>query len=145
MNRIIISFLFLVTFLSAQTETQKWTEKEVDFRIQQTRQKEYIINSSDISTLLISTARITYYKIFSDYDGDNCPFHPSCSAFFVKAVEQTNLVQGSLMFADRFTRDLNFFKSLDSYPIHSSGKFHDPVDKYILSSSSQQKDNHSDE
>ncbi len=126
-------FLFVATLYS-QVETHKWKAEEVDFRIKQPLQKEYNLITSDISSLLISSAQITYYKLFSEYDGDNCPFHPSCSAFFVQSVAQTNILKGSLMFADRFSRDINFFKGFSSYPIHKTGKFYDPVYKYAFHS-----------
>lgn len=129
-------YLCLLFVLSAvvfsQTETHKWEKEKTDYGIEPALRKEYEINVSSFSTLFVSTAQVTYYKLFSEYDGDNCPFHPSCSAFFVDAVRETNLLQGALMFADRFTRDTNYFKDFQSYPIHKSGQFYDPVYKYEL-------------
>ncbi len=129
----ILIFVFSL-LLTAQTEKYRWEETKVDYRINHPDQRVLKIKSPDIPTFLVSTAQVMYYKLFSEYDGDNCPFYPSCSSFFVDAVEQTNILQGSLIFADRFTRDTNFFKSFHSYPIHSSGKFYDPAYKYTLHS-----------
>lgn len=136
MSKYFLILLFLLPLYS-QIETQKWQAKEVDFNIEQLPEKEYNLVTSDISSLLISSAQIAYYKLFSEYDGDNCPFYPSCSAFFVESVRETNLITGSLMFADRFTRDLNLFKSYQSYPMHSMGKFYDPVYKYAFYSAKE--------
>lgn len=130
-------FLLLTIFTAAffaQVETRKWKAQKVDYQLEQLHQKETKINTSGFSTLLVSSAQVAYYKLFSDYDGDNCPFYPSCSTFFVQAVDETNIIKGSLMFADRFTRDLNFFKSFNSYPIHKTGQFYDPVYKYVFHS-----------
>lgn len=141
-------FLLLLIFCCAsfaQTETQRWKAEKNDYRLDEIKEKDASINTSDIPTTFVSVLQVTYYKLFSDYDGDNCPFHPSCSAFFVEAVDTTNTLQGSLMFADRFTRDLNFFKTLNSYPIHKSGKFYDPAHKYAFIPSTEQKENLSDD
>ena len=130
-------FLLLAIFIFtsfAQTETHKWENEKADYQLEQLPQKEYNINTSSVSSLLVSSAQVVYYGLFSEYDGDNCPFYPSCSTFFVEAVDETNVLQGSLMFADRFTRDLNFFKNFNSYPIHKTGKFYDPVYKYAFHS-----------
>ncbi len=85
------------------------------------------------SDLLVEVRNI-YGFLISDLDGDNCPFYPSCSHFFVRAVRQTNLLQGSLMFADRFTRDSNIFKDLSQYPVRVHGRLYDPVFLYTLDS-----------
>lgn len=130
-------FLLLAIFIStffAQVETYKWKAEQQDYQLKQLPKKEYKIKTSGFSTLLVSTAQVAYYRLFSDYDGDNCPFYPSCSSFFVQAVDKTNIIKGSLMFADRFTRDLNFFKSFNSYPIYKTGKFYDPVYRYAFHS-----------
>ncbi|HET55654.1 MAG TPA: membrane protein insertion efficiency factor YidD [Ignavibacteria bacterium] len=130
-NVIVIIFLFPL-LLFGQVETNKWQTHKIDYQLSVPQKKEYILNTANLSTVVISSAQIVYYSLFSEYDGDNCPFHPSCSAFFVEAVERTNILQGSLMFADRFTRDMNFFKGYHSYSIHSTGKFFDPVYNYEL-------------
>jgi len=132
-NKFFLTIIFITAVnLSAQIETYKWQPHEVDYRLNIPVAKEYKIITSNFSTILISFGQAAYYSVFSEYDGDNCPFHPSCSSFFVESVERTNIVEGSLMFADRFTRDINFFKGYHSYPLHSTGRFYDPVYKYEL-------------
>ncbi len=73
-----------------------------------------------------------YSFFISDHDGDNCPFYPTCSEFFVQAVRETNFFQGFFMFADRFTRDTNLLKGMKHYPLHVSERFYDPVCNYKL-------------
>lgn len=132
-NKFFLTIIFITAVnLSAQIETYNWQPNEVDYRLNIPVAKEYRIITSNFSTLLISFCQAAYYSVLSEYDGDNCPFHPSCSAFFVESVERTNIIEGGLMFADRFTRDINFFKGYNSYPLHFTGRFYDPVYKYKL-------------
>jgi len=65
-------------------------------------------------------------------DGENCPFNPSCSGFLIEAIKETNLPQGTLMFFDRFTRDLNIFGRMNHYPRYGALHLYDPVDLYTL-------------
>jgi len=118
--------------VSGQVDWERWDAKEISYEIPQISGKSYEFDKSDFSMFLISGLKNTYYFLFSDLDGDNCPFTPSCSTFLVQSVKETNLLQGALMFADRFTRDLNMFKSIEHYHIHSSGRFYDPVTNYTL-------------
>lgn len=137
MSKYFLIIIFICIPILSQTETNHWKTSEPDYRLKTHFEKDYNLDSENFSTTLVSAAQIAYYKIFSDYDGDNCPFYPSCSAFFVQSVEQTNLIKGSLMFADRFTRDLNLFKVFNDYPLHSTGKFSDPVYKYSFNSAEE--------
>ena len=73
-----------------------------------------------------------YWFFISDVDGDNCPFRPSCSSFFLGSIKETNLPQASLMFFDRFTRDLNIIKGENHYSRVESGHYFDPPGNYIL-------------
>lgn len=145
MSKYVLIFLYLVTVTCAQVETKQWSINKVDYRLQTPPQKTVEINTGSISDLFISSAQVAYYKLFSEYDGDNCPFHPSCSAFLVDAVESTNLLQGALMFADRFTRDTNFFKGFADYPHHVNGKFYDPAIQYAFIPIEEQRDYQTDE
>lgn len=128
----LLIFIFCASLLNAQTDWVRWEAKSISYEIQNRTSEE---NSTRISSGLgagtASVFRNIYKFLFSDLDGDNCPFHPSCSAFFVESVNETNLIQGAMMFADRFARDINFFK-LNKYPLHKSGKFFDPAYNYSL-------------
>jgi putative component of membrane protein insertase Oxa1/YidC/SpoIIIJ protein YidD len=119
--------IFLSSILFAQTDYHRWEAKDISYEIQ-TETADSINNSSSI----IGGLKFIYSFFISDLDGDNCPFNPSCSHFFVEAVHETNIFTGALMFADRFTRDTNLYKSLSQYSFHKSGKLNDPVYKYVL-------------
>ena len=131
----VILFIFLIFFCSdivAQSDWNRWEADNSIYQLKEVKDRDYSLDKSNIGTLTLTAVRNLYWFAFSDLDGDNCPFHPTCSAFFVEAAKKTNLIQGLLMFADRFTRDTNFFKKFGHYKIDETGKFFDPVDNYTL-------------
>ena len=128
-------FLFLgVTLISAQTELVKWESQQMSYELPAHRHHDYSIDKSSLGLSILSVARNAYYFFVSDLDGDNCAFSPTCSAFFIQAVKETSIIKGTLMFADRFTRDINFFKGSNHYPLLSTNKFLDPAYNYTLHS-----------
>lgn len=130
MKKLITLILILSAFAKAQTDWVKWDKKEVPYSI--ILEKSYDVKKNISSSNLIDYLKNFYSFLISDYDGDNCPFHPTCSEFFVQAVNETNFIKGTLMFVDRFTRDINFFKGTLHYPRYANGKFYDPVYNYTL-------------
>jgi putative component of membrane protein insertase Oxa1/YidC/SpoIIIJ protein YidD len=102
-------------------------EKPNDFR-----HREYSFDTESVSSFIAKSTANVYGYFISDLDGDNCPYRPSCSAFFVEASKETNIVQGTLMFFDRFTRDYNIYKRYEHYPRVKDGHYYDPVTLYIL-------------
>ncbi len=131
MNKYFYIFLFSCSLLSAQVDRQKWEAKQVSFQLPSFSESE-LTQGSSASIGILKSLKSVYSFFISDLDGDNCPFSPSCSNFFIDAVKETNLFSGTLMFADRFTRDMNIFKSNSHYSLHKSGKYFDPVYKYTL-------------
>ncbi|MDH7605656.1 MAG: membrane protein insertion efficiency factor YidD [Melioribacter sp.] len=126
----IVIILMLSSLLKAQTDWIKWEKYEVNYSIK--LEKDDTDANSDSKSNVIVHLKNFYSLLISDYDGDNCPFSPSCSEFFVQAVKETNLIKGTLMFVDRFTRDINFFKGTLHYPRYKNSKFYDPVNNYTL-------------
>jgi putative component of membrane protein insertase Oxa1/YidC/SpoIIIJ protein YidD len=112
---------------------QKWSKADYSYIIpgQNLTGRNYSLSGENFGGKILKTFADAYWFFISDVDGDNCSFKPTCSSFFVLAVNKTNLVQGTLMFADRFTRDLDLFK-LNHYPRVEDGHFYDPVDLYTL-------------
>ena len=130
-------YFFMINFtfnLYAQTDWVKWEAKQVTYELPTHQNHNYTIDNSNFGMTILSVVRNAYYFFISDLDGDNCPFDPSCSAFFIQSVKETSIIKGTLMFADRFTRDLNFFKGMNHYPLLASNKFSDPVYNYTLHS-----------
>jgi putative component of membrane protein insertase Oxa1/YidC/SpoIIIJ protein YidD len=131
---IIFSLLFQVNLFPQDNsgndlypiKVQKWQASEVSYQIQDKNSKGNSVSSLSI----IDGVQYMYKLLISDVDGDNCPFQPTCSAFFVQAVKSTNIFQGALMSADRLTRDLNIVKN--HYPITFEGYFIDPPGNYVL-------------
>ena len=128
-----IIFVFLIN-VTAQTDWVRWEKAKVDYSINLGGKDKSDQGDSSSSSLTILKDGYSFF--ISDLDGDNCPFYPTCSSFFVESVSETNIVKGTLMFADRFTRDSNLFKTHEHYPIHISGKFYDPTFNYLLQDSS---------
>ena len=120
-----------------QTDWVKWEKAEYDYRKSNDfRHRDYSYdNDSTASQYVVKTTANAYWYFVSDLDGENCPFRPSCSAFFVESSKQTNIFQGTLMFFDRFTRDLNIYKRHEHYPRVRDGFFYDPVSLYTLDES----------
>ena len=133
--KLLLILLFIFNgFIRAQTDWVKWEGTDVSYELPQEKGRSYRFDRASIGTLILTGTQNTYYFLVSDLDGDNCPFYPSCSIFFVQAVKETNFFQGLLIFADRFTRDTNLFKDKNKYIMHSSGRLYDPVENYILNS-----------
>ena len=128
---ILIVFFIVCGFSNAQTDLAKWQAKPVSYTIA-VKQEIKTSLALNLSARVVSAARSVYKLLFSDIDGDNCPFYPTCSRFYVDAVNETDFIRGSLMFADRFTRDVNFFKGMNHYTVMNSGKLFDPAYNYTL-------------
>lgn len=130
--RTLTLFLFFISIaISAQTDWQRWEAAVPDYLLKDPYQTTYNYDSSSVTLEVLSTIRNGYAFFISDLDGDNCPFYPSCSNFFVLSVKETNFFQGLLMFADRFTRDTNIFRDVNQYGRYT-GKLFDPVPLYSL-------------
>lgn len=132
MARIICFFLLITSLSSAQTDWEYWSAAEPSYVPAQFTDSSAVTYSRSISGGLISTAKALYSFFISDLDGDNCPFHPTCSHFFVEASAKTNILKGALMFADRFTRDINIGKSSHQYKLWDEQHYWDPVNNYLL-------------
>lgn len=128
-----IMFL-LGSFCLAQTDWVKWESKQVSYELPTHLHHDYTVDRSGFGLAVISLVRNAYYFFISDLDGNNCAFSPSCSSFYLQAIKENSIFKGTLMFADRFTRDINFFKGLNRYPMLPSNNFFDPVYNYTLHS-----------
>ena len=126
-----IMFL-LGSFCFAQTDWVKWESMQVSYELPAHTRIDYKVDKSGFGLAILSVFRNAYYFFISDLDGDNCAFSPSCSSFYLQAIKGTSIIKGTLMFADRFTRDINFFKGSNHYTLLSSNKFFDPVSNYTL-------------
>jgi putative component of membrane protein insertase Oxa1/YidC/SpoIIIJ protein YidD len=116
------------------TDRQKWGKAAYLYIIPEPNglvKRNYSLSGENFGGTILQSFADVYWFFISDVDGDNCSFNPTCSSFFMLAVKRTNILQGTLMFADRFTRDLNLFK-LGYYPRMPDGHFYDPVNLYTL-------------
>lgn len=124
--------IFTVSALS-QSDWVRWEKAEYNYqRPNNFRHRDYSFNTESASGFIAKSAVNTYWYFFSELDGDNCPYSPSCSAFFLQSAKETNIFQGTLMFFDRFTRDYNIYKRHEHYPRVMDGHYYDPVSLYTL-------------
>jgi len=133
----LFKYIFIIIALGApillaQTDFVKWSAKTCSYEIKKGSPVEKNTESVKLDFKLMKAARSAYKTLFSDLDGDNCPFNPSCSQFFIDAVAETNFIKGTLIFVDRFTRDLNYFKGYNNYTKDEMGKYYDPACNYTL-------------
>lgn len=130
-----VLFILLFSFLAfSQTDWVKWEKADLTYqKVFDHQHRNYKIDDEDVSSVLVSSLTNTYWFFISDLDGDNCPFRPSCSSFLAEAAKKTNLLQGLVMFFDRFTRDMNIYRKYENYPRVKNGRYYDPVDFYLLS------------
>jgi putative component of membrane protein insertase Oxa1/YidC/SpoIIIJ protein YidD len=121
----------LISSAFCQVENLKWQKADISYEKQiHNSKRNYSFESENTGEFLTKSLANIYWFFISDVDGDNCSFRPTCSAFLLQSVKETNIFQASLMFFDRFTRDINIAKSHDHYPRISSGYFYDPPHNY---------------
>ncbi|UCE17768.1 MAG: membrane protein insertion efficiency factor YidD [Gemmatimonadota bacterium] len=87
-----------------------------------------------VSTVqIIPLVTIHLYKVFvSPFLGARCNFYPSCSEFGFQAYRKYGFLIGTMMTADRLSRDHGFIP-FGGYPRDENGRFLDPVeDIYIF-------------
>jgi len=126
-------FLLIVSPAFCQIENLKWQKADLSYEKPTVQtQRDYSFKADNAGEFLTKSLANAYWFFISDVDGDNCPFRPTCSAFLLQSVNETNIFQASLMFFDRFTRDMNITKGHDNYPIVSTGYFYDPPQNYTL-------------
>jgi len=133
MMKILFIFLFVSLLASAQTDMQRWGKEDISYQSKPvTTGKNSGNESASITDLMVSSFIHAYRILISDVDGDNCAFSPACSSFFVESVKETNIFQGTLMFADRLTRDTDFIGRESQYPLALNGRFYDLPSNYKL-------------
>ncbi len=132
MKVIVFLYLAINSFALAQTDWHKWEAKNISYRLPIMTELRIQNENKSVTKTILNSLKNLYSLTISNYDGDNCPFSPSCSEFFVEAVEQTNIFTGFLIFADRFTRDMNFLKDNNHYTLHKNGKYFDPPSDYTF-------------
>ena len=124
--------LLLTTSAFCQIENLKWQKEYISYeKPDNFRQRNYSFESNNAGEFIKKSLLNAYWFFISDVDGDNCPFSPTCSSFFIDATEETNIFQATLMFSDRLTRDTNPIKK-NNYRHGKSGHYYDPAINYTL-------------
>ncbi len=124
--------LFLCTSAFGQLDNLKWKKADLSYeKPDHFRKRNYSFQADDAGEFIKKSFVNAYWFFISDVDGDNCPFSPTCSSFFMDATEEANIFQATLMFSDRLTRDTNPIKK-NRYPHGISGHYYDPATNYTL-------------
>ncbi len=130
------AFIFFLLFIPSafcQVENLKWQKADLSYEKQvHFEKRNYSFESENVGEFLSKSLTNAYWFFISDVDGDNCPFRPTCSSFLLQSVKETNIFQASLIFFDRFTRDMNIATRHNHYPRVSAGYFYDPPQNYTL-------------
>lgn len=133
---LLTALLLLQSLIIAQSDWQRWGAEEISYlKKENQHNRSYSFEFENISDFSVKIFTNAYWFFISEVDGDNCPYSPSCSSFFVASVKETNPVQGLLMFFDRFTRDFNIFNRRSHYPRLIDGQYFDPPSLYTLEKS----------
>ena len=128
----VVAVLIFCFTASAQSEKEKWDKAGYSFSKKTiSASRDYSLNGRVID-IPVKVLLDVYWALVSEPSGDVCPYTPSCSNFFLQSVQQSNIIRGSLMFFDRFTRDMNVVNRLQRYPVAKNGKLYDPVCNYLL-------------
>jgi len=131
--RLLIFFIFLTMPALGQLDDLKWQKADISYEKQiNYNKRNYSFESDNAGEFLAKSLANAYWFFVSEVDGDNCPFRPTCSAFLLQSARETNILQASLMFFDRFTRDMNIATRHDHYPRVSAGYLYDPPQNYTL-------------
>ena len=132
-KNIFVFIALISTSVFAQTDWVKWEKSEPSYHQKDDYEvRDYNLKIETVADLILKPVINAYWFFISDVDGANCPFHPSCSSFLVQSIKETNPIQGTLMFFDRFTRDTNVFGRFSHYPRYGKNQFYDPVTLYQL-------------
>lgn len=129
----LIIFLFIGINLFAQTDYQRWEKKPYNLTKENLSvQREYKFTGDNAIDFVVTSGISLYWFFISDLDGANCPYEPSCSSFLVQSIKKTNPLTGTILFFDRFTRDMNLFDRDVNYTITKRGQLYDPPEHYIF-------------
>jgi putative component of membrane protein insertase Oxa1/YidC/SpoIIIJ protein YidD len=133
MMKLFIISMFISFLGLAQTDLHRWGKADVSYQMKPVNtERSYGIEKGSVTDMFVSGLTDAYWIFISDVDGDNCAFSPSCSSFFIESVKETNVLQGTLMFADRLTRDTNFIDRQFRYPFAENGRLYDVPSNYKL-------------
>ncbi len=128
----IIIFFIYATLIFGQNDFKRWEKKIPNYEKNMFKIEKDSESNNNVFSFILGNTQKVYKTLISDLDGENCPFYPSCSNFYVQSVKESGIFQGTLMFFDRFTRDMNVFRDRKDYEELPNGKLFDPVSNYML-------------
>ncbi|MCS7052515.1 MAG: membrane protein insertion efficiency factor YidD [Ignavibacterium sp.] len=127
--------IFLIFILNSQLISQvdfiRWEKSDNYLLIESKNSLSESIETKNINKKqsFIDVLLKVYKYSFSNFDGDNCSFYPSCSEFLAESFKLTNPIVSILLFFDRLSRDTNIFYKGDYVIINN--RYYDPPSDYI--------------
>ncbi len=86
-----------------------------------------VLESDSEIEMFVGGLFVVYKTFISSQDGDNCSFEPSCSEYAVEAIQRKGIIEGPLMFFDRYTR-CNALSPENYKYIPEINRLYDPVE-----------------
>ena len=134
MNKIVVILLLIITVFQNPFKAYGQISNDINkfekikiYQAEQKRDYSYAKEQFKTFQVLFSGMFLFYKNFVSSQDNSSCPFHISCSEYFLKSVQQKGAILGFLNGIDRYKRCNGF--SNDRYEIiHETGKLFDPVD-----------------
>lgn len=96
----------------------------------ETKKHEYseYLNQSDGEIMIVTSMAFLFYKNFiSSQDVDACIFNPTCSVYFIEAVEKKGFIRGLLIGTDRLLRCHNYGNQHEYHKNTVNFKYNDPL------------------
>lgn len=123
-------FIFIILF-ALPLLPQAWQPNRVDWSEELPVKKKYYELSGSVAEVSFKILVNGYSLFISEPDGENCPFDPSCSRFFIESLKQTNVFEAVLLASDRLIRDTSFGNKYKHYHTDIFGKLIDPPSRYL--------------
>ncbi len=117
--------------LSISTLAQAWQPAQLDWGEELPMKKKYYDLEGNAGEVVFKILVNGYRLFISEPDGENCPFNPSCSRFFIESLQQTNIFEAVLMTSDRLIRDTSFGDKYKHYHVDKFGRLIDPPSRYL--------------
>lgn len=128
-SKIIVFFLiaFFLSIIQIYGQQENFVWQKIDNPFLKLLQ----VEESKKNELNESFFYIFYKNFISKYDGDNCPFSETCSAFFANLYRKENFFYAFFLTIDRSLRELNIFELRTKYG-SANGKQKKLVDPHYL-------------
>lgn len=107
MKYILITSLIVIFYsdVFSQTDFDYQTIDKIEIS-KEINKEDFSKYSNQVGTfqMLFSSSFLFYKKYISSQDIGDCPFHPSCSEYFIQSIQKKGVILGFLNGFDRYKR-----------------------------------------